>query len=186
MDYRIKIETPCRQCQGVGYTYFDPLSSGSNNPDDSRVTKSICDYCDRSGYTSIDISLEELAKLLKPLLVVLLIIMLQGCGKSNGQNCTSQGVLNGTPQTITNGLCSVVSSQNVQNPSYVNMNVCGQTLVTQNNVVCQVKPQDMLPSTSGCTPMGDGYLVYQNSSNTQCWVSLKNGQIDSGALAPSF
>ena len=113
----------------------------------------------------------------------LLLLVLIGCGK-NQTNCnpnSGQAQYNGNTVNLIDGTCTMTTQSIWQNPTYIEYTICNTDYVTLNGIVCQANVNSITSTTTGCTPMGDGYQVIPNSPTIpteQCWFNITNGKIN--------
>jgi hypothetical protein len=121
--------------------------------------------------------------------LLILILLISACGKNNGAQCISGGTVQNNDQTQTqvNGVCTMETKVNWQNSNYSEDLICGLTIVTKNNMVCQMTVDQITPSTTTCPAQSDDYYVTPSAdSKSQCWYEITNGQINTNASAPNF
>ena len=119
-------------------------------------------------------------------ILLILTLLISACGK-NSECQSNNGTVNldNTTYTLINGVCSQTTQPDTNNSNYIDTNICGQTLITENNIVCNLT--QVTSQTQGCTPVTDGFFVITNlTQDQQCWYNITNGQINSNSQPPTF
>lgn len=128
--------------------------------------------------------------MLMGIITAILIVSIVGCGK-NSNNCnpnSGTAQYNGDTVNLIDGTCTMTTQTVWKNPAYTEYLICNKRWTVQNGIVCNLDPETIIASTTGCTPMGDGYQTSPNNPSTpteQCWFNIKNGMIND-STPPTF
>jgi hypothetical protein len=126
--------------------------------------------------------------------LIVLLLLSAACAKDKNacdNPVTGTATLNGTTQTLVNGLCSEqltpgTLSVNGKTIAVQHASFCGTDYGYLYNEVLYNSGTVDATSPTGFIKYPDNYYITQSTPTTQCWIKITGGKLDSHAENPTF